>query len=740
MMDLVKQLRESEAFFDTLFDHNPDTIYFVDLNGNILNVNPAIEKISGFTPEELYSMPSEQFLSIIKLEGTLQYLDQVLAGHSINYETQMLHRDGHWGDIYVTNAPIVIDGQIIGILGIAKDITERKRQEAKLRNSEQSLAQAQRIAQLGSWDYDMVNNRMHWSDQMYRIFGVSPDHYVPTFQSYLQFIHPEDRQYVQQPFQQTLGEDLDPSSMEFRIFRADGAERHVSAQAEVKFNELGMAVQMIGTLQDITDRRNQQERLRQSEERYRLISENSLDMITSHTANGQIDFVSPACRTLLGYEQHEIVGGSGENFVLAQDQPVFLRQFGNVELDDVYRSTFRAQHKNGSIVWLEMTANVVRDPQTGETLRYICVSRDVSDRQRAEVALRESETKFRLMAENMSDLMGVISTKGIYQYASPSHEKILGLPPHLHEGSRALRMVHPDDRARVAHQFRQMMETRESFLAEFRSLHRDGHWLVFEGRAVPVIGEDGQIENALLVARDISERRKTEELLLQSEKLSIAGQLAAGVAHEIRNPLTALKGFLQLMKSEGNSNSNYLEVMLSELNRIELIVSELLVLAKPQMTRFKPSDVQTILQEVATLLDTQAILNNIQIHIHTDGQVPWIECDQNQMKQVFINFLKNAIEAMPKGGEVRIEVDCLPSSDVRVRFIDQGCGISKERIAKIGEPFYTTKDKGTGLGLMVSFKIIQQHGGKVQIESEQDVGTTITLTLPRVAAAERHRE
>ncbi|PWK05402.1 PAS domain S-box protein [Tumebacillus permanentifrigoris] len=737
MMDLVKQLRESEAFFNTLFDHNPDTIYFMDLNGKMLNVNPAGERISGYTLYELSQLSPEQFFSLLKLENTLTYLDQVVEGHPVNYETQLRHRDGHWVDLHVTNAPIIIEGMIVGFLGIAKDITERKRQEELLRKSEQSLAQAQRIAQLGSWDYDMVLNRMYWSDQMYRIYGLSPEQYVPKFPSSLEFVHPEDRVYLQQVCQQALHGK--PYSIEYRILRTDGSERHVSAQAEIKFNERGMAVQMIGTLQDITDRRNQQEQLRQSEERYRLISEHSLDIITSHGADGRIEFVSPACRTLLGYEQEEILGGYGRDFVHADDQDTYLRQFGRVGEDDVYRSTFRALHKTGRLVWLETTTNVVRNPLTGEPSGYICVARDVSDRQRAETALRESETKFRLMAENMSDLIAVISQDGTVEYASPSNETTLGLTLEALLGSQSMRLIHPDDRRLVECEFERMLQTRESFLAEFRSRHRDGHWLVFECRAVPVCNEHGDLENVLIVARDISERRKTEEMLLQSEKLSIAGQLAAGVAHEIRNPLTALKGFLQLMQADGHSKADYLKVMLSELNRIELIVSELLVLAKPQMTRFKPTDVRTVLQEVLTLLDTQAILNNIQIHILTDGQDPWIECDQNQMKQVFINFLKNAIEAMPRGGEIRIEVSCPASGDVQLRFLDEGCGISKERIAKIGEPFYTTKDKGTGLGLMVSFKIIQQHGGSVQIESEQDVGTMITLTLPRLAVMERAR-
>ncbi|MGZ6525471.1 MAG: ATP-binding protein, partial [Tumebacillaceae bacterium] len=170
----------------------------------------------------------------------------------------------------------------------------------------------------------------------------------------------------------------------------------------------------------------------------------------------------------------------------------------------------------------------------------------------------------------------------------------------------------------------------------------------------------------------------------------------------------------------------------SELNRIELIVSELLVLAKPQATTYRQKDVTRLLLEVVTLIDTQAIMSNIQVVTHFADDLPWINCDDNQMKQVFINFLKNAIEAMHAGGEIRIEANRLEERQVLLRFIDEGCGISEDLIARIGEPFYTTKDKGTGLGMMVSKTIIENHGGQMRITSQVGVGTTIELVMPGV--------
>ncbi|HZG84855.1 PAS domain S-box protein [Paenibacillus sp.] len=233
------------------------------------------------------------------------------------------------------------------------------------------------------------------------------------------------------------------------------------------------------------------------------------------------------------------------------------------------------------------------------------------------------------------------------------------------------------------------------------------------------------------IIRDITERKKTHELLLNSEKLSLAGQLAASIAHEIRNPLTSIKGFHQLMKAEGHGKPYYFEILTDEMNRIELILNELLLLAKPQATKLKQVDIRALLEQVCTLMDPQVHLYNIEVKLKCEHNVPaFIQCDENQMKQIFINFLKNAIEAMPNGGQVMISVNKHEEGSICLRIIDQGEGIPEDKLKRIGEPFYTTKEKGTGLGLMVCRKIIEDHQGSLNISSRLNEGTTVKVILP----------
>ncbi|GGG23616.1 ATP-binding protein [Paenibacillus abyssi] len=232
-----------------------------------------------------------------------------------------------------------------------------------------------------------------------------------------------------------------------------------------------------------------------------------------------------------------------------------------------------------------------------------------------------------------------------------------------------------------------------------------------------------------IIIRDISERKKNEELLINSEKLYVAGQLAAGIAHEIRNPLTSLKGFLQLITSGRCATKNYYDIMKSELSRIESIVSELLMLSKPQIYDLAYIDTRKTMGDTVTLLEGQAMLHNIELETQYNPSPLWVRGVENQIKQVFINVLNNAIEAMSEGGKIHIR--CTREADeVVIRITDQGPGIAEEQLSKMGQPFYTTKDKGTGLGLMVSYKIADNHQGSIKAYSEIGIGTTFEITLP----------
>lgn len=245
-----------------------------------------------------------------------------------------------------------------------------------------------------------------------------------------------------------------------------------------------------------------------------------------------------------------------------------------------------------------------------------------------------------------------------------------------------------------------------------------------EIKAFPTVYRGERVSH--LVIKDISERKK---LSIISEKQAVAGQLAAGIAHEIRNPITAIKGFLQLIMDEEQKQISYFKIIESEIERIELILKELMVLAKPSSLRCEKLNIQRLLDQVLTLMGSQALLNDIEVIRKYNLSSIDIFGDENQLKQVFINYIKNAIESMPNGGKLIIEGFPVDNKSVCIRIVDQGCGIPPEIRERLGEPFLTTKENGTGLGMIVSNQIIKEHSGSINIISGQD-GTCIEVYLP----------
>jgi PAS domain S-box-containing protein len=340
-----------------------------------------------------------------------------------------------------------------------------------------------------------------------------------------------------------------------------------------------------------------------------------------------------------------------------------------------------------------------------------------------------SESKYRLIAENTSDLIMVMDKEHTLTYFSPSHEIVLGYHCSELEDVKLCRFIHSNDVEMFKSTLDKMFENGESKSIEFRLIHKNGNWIEFESRGVPVKGDNGEIEHIVIISRDISERKRAEEILLQSEKLSIVGELAAGVAHEIRNPLTTIKGFIQLFKRE-NGADEINDLLLSELARIETITSEMLTLGKPQAVQLHLTNLRELVENTLELLSPQAHMENIQFNLCVEDSSFFITGEKNQLKQVFLNILKNAIEAMPDGGNIHINLQKRDESECVLSVQDEGCGIPEELLPRLGEPFYSLKEKGTGLGLMICNKIIKQHHGSITYQSKAQEGTLVEITLP----------
>ncbi|WNB92296.1 PAS domain S-box protein [Bacillus sp. NEB1478] len=596
------QLAESEQRFRSLMDHNIDALFSLDLDGKFTTVNQACTELTGYDEKELLNMTFDPLMMPNRKSLAIDNFKDALLGNSQMHEVLIRQKGGGIRQVTFTLTPIIVLNQVHGVFGIAKDVTEKREAEKELRETKELLEAVIYHSSDAISVIHLKNFSVKLNPAFEQIYGWSENDLV-NLSSHMLPVVPEDK----------------------------------AAESE------------------------------------RLMT--------------------------------------------------IVKHGGYVKAVETIRLT-----KSGKRINVSLSLSPIYD-ESGEVVALSAISRDITDKKLKEKALKESEEKYRIIAENTNDLIGVVDLKGNVKYFSPSNRLLLGFDPSLYDGKRIQGFFHPEDRPKVRIAINEMVNTQKPVKFEVRCKHAHGHWVTLEANATPILNDNDQPASFVVVARDLTERKKTEEMLRKSDKLSVLGQLAAGVAHEIRNPLTSIRGFLQLLQTKATENEEYYQIMLSELDRINSIVGEFMLLAKPQAMNFMKTDLRLLLNHVISILDTQAILTNVQIHFECESDTPEIWCVDNQIKQVFVNMLKNAIEAMPTGGSVHINLK-KQGDHVITSFKDHGCGISEERIATLGEPFYTTKEKGTGLGLMICYKIVENHYGKILIDSKIDEGSTFSIMLP----------
>jgi len=364
----------------------------------------------------------------------------------------------------------------------------------------------------------------------------------------------------------------------------------------------------------------------------------------------------------------------------------------------------------------------------GSRQGLVIIGRDITERKNVETLLEESRQQYRSLFEYSPDIVSMLDLNGTITNMNPQFEKITGFSQDEYTGGKYADLIPTSYRQKVLEKVANVVENRSPQMFEHEFKHETGKTLIFQSTSLPIIVNE-KIAGIICNSRDVTELRETEERLRRTDKLSVVGELSASVAHEIRNPLTSLKGLVQLLQMEDEKHQLYYQIMIDELNRINYIVSELLLLAKPQQIKYTEADLQMILHDVISLLKTEASLHNIQMEFELKDDPVLIECEPNQLKQLFINIVKNAIEASTGGNAVLITLERF-DTHVVIKVKDYGIGISKELIERIGEPFYSSKEKGTGLGMTVSFKIVQTHNGTIKFSSEPEKGTEVTVQLP----------
>lgn len=431
---------------------------------------------------------------------------------------------------------------------------------------------------------------------------------------------------------------------------------------------------------------------------------------------------------IFGYMNGQLVGMHLTDLFVSDELLRHIQHSGKL-LDEMLGSSeirsilLRGRRSNGEPLYVEGTFQYRR---VGDQTALLCTAVDITDRINSEANnQRQYEQLLKLSPEPI-----VLHREGIITYINDNALRLFGVSDKdTLLGRKIIDFFHSDYHPIIRRRMQEVLKTQHPLeFVEVRFIREDGTVLDVEVSSVYVY-KHVNTPVVQTVIRDVTTRKETEEYIRNSEKLSLVGQLAAGIAHEIRNPLTALKGFAQLLKAKGDEKEAYMDIMLTELERINHIVNEFMIIAKPHINKFEERDLCKTIYSVIDLLETQAIMKNVEIQYHTSFHTGLVECIEDQLKQVFINVIKNAIEAVGYNGIVRVTLSS-SGMNYAIRVEDNGQGIPEDKLPLVGKPFFTTKESGTGLGLMVCYRIMENHKGNIRIESEYGKGTMVEITLP----------
>ena len=494
------------------------------------------------------------------------------------------------------------------------------------------------------------------------------------------------------------------------------------------------------------ERREGEEALRQSEQRLRLaLDAGGMGSWEWDLVSGRLNW-SEKLEVMFGLEPGTFGGTYAEfiGLVHADDRELVGASVEQAIEHDSPAVVYRAQWPDGTVRWHERKSQRVRT-EGGRSRGMAGVTFDVTEREEATLALRESEERFRLIAEHARDLIGLLDVEGRARYLSPSWESILGYPAGALLGTVVLDLIHPDDRLEGS-------KLDAGLPRELRLRRADGTWLWVEGLSYEIRGRS-ESEFAV-IARDISERKHAEmardvleDELRQAQKMEAVGQLASGIAHDFNNLLTVISGYTEILLRrlgrEAEGSREIAEVSKAA-DQAALLTRQLLAYSRKQALESRALDLNKVVTETKTMLD-RLIGDIIEVSTTLADDLGNISAGEGQVEQIIMNLGVNARDAMPDGGTLMLETrnvtladkrpDARPGDYVLLAVTDTGHGMDAARARRIFEPYYTTKARGagTGLGLSTVYGIVQQNGGHIEVESEPGTGTTFRLYFPGVA-------
>lgn len=498
---------DSRDLYDLFIKDDQNIISFTQPDGTLSFISPSTKKLLGYEPEELIGRNRLEFYH----PDDVADLDKSFEGLLQNdtYTRRLRHREGHY--IWFETSFHAIrneQNEITRIMGIGRNVTSRKQ-------NEEALAEAQRVARIGSWTWDLVKSKLAFSEELRRILHYSVGPTDVDYQTFAKLVHPEDLGYLYENVELALNHG-ESSEATYRLVLPDNTLLAVNIQSDVIYSPEGQPIKLIGMMQDITERQQMEQQLRESERNFRLMSENSLDLISRHTVEDVVFlYCSPASRTLLGYEPAEMIGTSAYDYLHPDDLPMIQEKLTqNKAAGFIPPISYRYRHKNGSYIWFETNSRYIFDEQ-GQVVEIIAVARDITERKQFESRLQENEQRYKSLFEYNPSAVYSMNLQGDYLTANAILEKLSGYSMEELIGNYYGPLVHEKDLEKTNYHFSLACQGfPQSY--ELTLIHKDGHLVEINTINIPIIVDD-EVVGVYGISRDITERiRYTEQI----EKLS----------------------------------------------------------------------------------------------------------------------------------------------------------------------------------------------------------------------------